>query len=47
MPFKSKSQQRACYATKGFGGRVNCHAFSSKTNFKKLPEKVKTKTKKR
>ena len=40
MPFKSKSQHRACYATKGFGGGVNCAEWAKKTNFGKLTEKV-------
>lgn len=47
MPFSSKKQQRACYATKGFGGKVNCDEFSKHTDFKKLPEKVKSKTTKK
>lgn len=37
MPFVSKAQQSACYATKGFGGKVNCKEWSSKTNQKMLP----------
>lgn len=47
MPFSSKKQQRACYATKGFGGKVNCDEFSKHTDFKKLPEKAKSKTTKK
>lgn len=43
MPFLSKKQQRACYATKGFGGKVSCKEYAKKTNFSKLPEKVKKK----
>lgn len=45
MPFKSKSQQKACYATKGFGGKVDCKKWSKMTNQKSLPTKVKTKSK--
>jgi hypothetical protein len=44
MPFKSKSQQAACYSTKGFGGKVDCAKWSKMTNQKALPKKV---TKKR
>jgi len=44
MPFKSKSQQAACYSTKGFGGKVDCAKWSKMTNQKTLPKKV---TKKR
>ena len=45
MPFKSKSQARACYASKGFGGGVNCAEWAKKTNFGKLTEKVQKSTK--
>jgi len=45
MPFVSKKQQAACYASNGFGGKVNCKEFSAKTNQKTLPVKVKTKKK--
>ena len=45
MPFASKSQARACYATKGFGGGVNCAEWASKTNFGKLKNKVQKVTK--
>lgn len=49
MPFKSKAQQRACFATKGFGGKVNCREWAHKTkSYKSLPNKVaKPKTSKR
>lgn len=46
MPFKSKAQQKACYATGGFGGKVNCKEWSDKTNQKSLPKKVSKKKKK-
>lgn len=39
MPFKSKQQQKACYATNGFGGKVNCKEWSDKTKQKSLPVK--------
>lgn len=45
MPFKSKNQSNACFATKGFGGKVDCREFAKSTNYKKLPKKV-TKKKK-
>lgn len=44
MPFLSKKQQSACYATKGFNGKVNCSEWSKKTNQKSLPNKVKKST---
>lgn len=47
MPFKSKQQQKACYATKGFNGKVNCKEWSDKTNQKTLPIKVMPKPKKK
>jgi hypothetical protein len=46
VPFKSKKQQSACYATKGFGGKVDCKEWSSKTNQKSLPKKAAKKKKK-
>lgn len=39
MPFVSKAQQKACYATNGFGGKVNCAEWQKKTP-KNLPNKV-------
>lgn len=45
MPFKSKQQQKACYASGGFGGKVNCKEWSDKTKQKGLPKKVKKKKK--
>lgn len=41
MPFRSKRQMRACWASKGFGGEVDCGEWSKKTDFKKIPERVK------
>jgi|LakMenE01Jun11ns_1017448.scaffolds.fasta_scaffold9705606_1 hypothetical protein len=41
MPFKSKNQAKACFASKGFGGKVDCGEWMHKTkNFNKLPEKT-------
>lgn len=40
MPFVSKKQQAACYATNGFGKKVNCKEWSSKTIQKSLPKKA-------
>lgn len=45
MPFKSKRQQKACYSTKGFGGKVDCAAWSKVTDQKSLPKKVSKKKK--
>jgi hypothetical protein len=47
MPFVSKSQQRACYAKKARGEAKgwNCAGWSSITNQKSLPERVKKRTK--
>lgn len=40
--FKSKAQQKACYAKKNRGeaGTWDCDEWSDKTNFKKLPNKI-------
>jgi len=40
MPFKSKAQQKACYATKGFKGKVDCKHWSKVTNQKTLPKRA-------
>lgn len=40
MPFKSSAQSKKCFATKGFGGKVNCKEFAKSTNYKILPNKV-------
>lgn len=45
MPFKSKTQQAACYASKGFGGKVDCKKWSDATIQKTLPKKSKPSTK--
>lgn len=41
LPFKSKQQSKACFASGGFGGKVDCKEYANKTNYKKLPKKVK------
>lgn len=45
MPFKSSNQQKACYASKGFGGKVDCKEWSAATNQKSLPKTAKKKKK--
>lgn len=45
MPFKSKNQERACFASKGFGGKVDCKKWAAMTDQKSLPKKVKSKKK--
>jgi len=40
MPFKSKKQSAACFATKGFGGKVDCKEFAAHTDYKSLPKKA-------
>ena len=45
MPFKSQSQRKACYASGGFGGKVDCKKWSSETKKKNLPKKVAKKKK--
>lgn len=39
MPFESKQQSKACFATHGFGGKVDCKEWADKTNYKSLPKK--------
>lgn len=39
MPFKSEQQSKACFSTHGFGGKVDCKEWSSKTNYNTLPKK--------
>lgn len=39
MPFDSKKQSAACFATGGFGGKVNCKEWASHTDYKSLPDK--------
>ena len=39
MPFKSKNQSKACFATKGFGGKVDCKKWADKTDYSNLIQK--------
>lgn len=39
MTFKSKQQSKACFATGGFNGKVDCKEWGKKTNYKRLPKK--------
>jgi len=42
MPFKSKAQMKACFATDGFNGKVDCREYARETkNLKSLPNKKK------
>ena len=41
MPFKSKKQSAACFASRGFGGKVDCEKWAHKTNYKSLPKRKK------
>jgi|APGre2960657444_1045066.scaffolds.fasta_scaffold136109_2 hypothetical protein len=40
MPFLSKAQMKKCFATDGFGGKVDCDEWAKETDFSSLPEKV-------
>ena len=44
MPFESTSQSKKCFATGGFGGKVDCKEWASKTDYSKLPTKKKKKS---
>lgn len=39
MPFSSKQQSKACFATGGFGGKVDCEEWAHKTDYKHIPKK--------
>lgn len=43
MPFESEKQSKACFATGGFGGDVDCEEWAHKTDYKHLPKKKKKK----
>lgn len=45
MPFKSKDQSAACFASGGFDGKVDCEEWADKTDYKRLPKKKKKKKK--
>lgn len=40
MPFTSKAQMRAAFATGGFGGAIDPEEWAAKTKGKKLPERI-------
>ena len=46
MPFRSRAQSRACFASKGFDGSVDCMKWAKSTQYKKLPARVKKPKKK-
>lgn len=39
MPFKSKQQMKACFASNGFHGKIDCDEWAKDTNYKSLPNK--------
>lgn len=39
MPFKSRKQSKACFATHGFGNKVDCKEWAHATNYKNLKMK--------
>jgi hypothetical protein len=41
MPFKSKAQMKACFATNGFNGKIDCDEWAKDTDTKSLPDKKK------
>lgn len=47
MPFKSKAQERAAFATGGFGGKINPREWAAKTEYAKLPERLSLRLKKK
>lgn len=46
MPFLSKAQMKKCFATGGFGGKVDCEEWAKQTDFSSIPERVTKKKKK-
>jgi hypothetical protein len=40
MPFRSKQQSKACFATGGFGGKVDCREWAKHTNYSKLKNRA-------
>src|SRR6187549_1286295 len=38
MPFKSRKQSKACFATHGFGHKVDCKEWARATNYKSLKQ---------
>ena len=47
MPFTSKKQEKKCFATDGFGGKVDCKKWAKMTNQKSLPTYAPKKSKKK
>lgn len=41
MPFKSSKHQKACFATNGWGGKVDCKAWVKKYGSKVAKKKKK------
>lgn len=41
MPFQSWQQSKACFATGGFGGKVDCKHWADITDYKGLPKRKK------
>lgn len=40
MPWKSEKQRKACFATKGFGGKVDCRKYGGHTKGKPAAKNV-------
>ena len=36
MPFKSKKQSKACFATHGFGNKIDCDEWAKATDYKNI-----------
>lgn len=36
MPFKNESQRKSCFATNGWGGKVDCSAYAKHKPAKKV-----------
>lgn len=45
MPWKSEKQRKACFATKGFGGKVDCRKYGSHAKSKSSSKKVSSRKK--
>lgn len=47
MPLKSQAQWKACFASNGFGGKVDCEKWvKTSKEYKRLPKKIKKKKRK-
>lgn len=40
MPFKSKKQSNACFASNGFGRKIDCKEWAHETNYKNLKKQL-------